>query len=366
MTKLFYNVLSDSDLNKDIISKELFTNEFTISKVLNSLENFVPWANRDDLGTVEERQFALYFKCRPVDRTRKLNQSREYKILSEIPKGTTDLTFDEIVYKAVDKVIEESKGRDIHLLWSGGIDSTSVLYALLERDVDLTVIMDNNSKNEYPDLFNFINNGYVPIIGKSQPIRVKSLFDSAFLSKVNVPELAKNPRNYFVTGEIGDQIFGSHITFSYKPEYRHDLSCRHIPINIYEFMEETISQVIPDYYNSTLAQWLWAANFTCKYQHVLTRMTKGFYIANFEPFLNCTHFFDTENFQRWAIQNYKKNCGWTKDSNYKERLKRYILKCNGDKDYYEKKRKVGSLIQSNYNRIDAERYLNYPIDNGSN
>ena len=63
---------------------------------------------------------------------------------------------------------------------------------------------------------------------------------------------------------------------------------------------------------------------------------------------NTFHFYNTEKFQQWAMSNYKENCSYVKDTEYKMPFKDKIFEFTGDKDYHDFKKKEPSLKFSFY------------------
>lgn len=288
--------------------------------------------------TEQERMFSAFYRVRAVDRTRNLNQLNEYKIISEIPTGLTSLSFEEVVDEQAIRIKNETKDKNIFLLWSGGIDSTLVFYALVKQDIEFTVIMDSNSIKEYELLGNKILN--------KEFNKVNFILNKEH-EQFDISTLSSNPVNVFITGEIGDQIFGSALSlpFSYEDRQKHYKDA--LPYEAqWKDLEPTVAAVVDNLETTTLAEWFWAVNFTCKYQNILTRMTVKFEISPISPFDNCYHFFDTDNFQRWSMQNYKSNSSFVKVSDYKMQAKNYIFNINKDSNYRDNKIKVPSLINN--------------------
>lgn len=157
--------------------------------------------------STEQQTINLFYDLKShsnlVDRTKIFYKNDDIKnnliICREIPK-VSSMSLEKPLSQIIRERAEELKVKEnLHLFWSGGIDSTTAFYALLNSGVNFTVIMNDNSKAEYPKLFSQIVEG---IDGVSY---MGSLNDTKFnLNQFTID----NPNVLFVTGELGDQIFG--------------------------------------------------------------------------------------------------------------------------------------------------------------
>jgi hypothetical protein len=287
------------------------------------------------------------------------------------------------------------------ILWSGGIDSTAALVALLnmatpdeQRNV-LEIHCAPRAVQEYPKFFEDVV--------RSGPCRLRWLLAPQLVT--SVPEADTSRLPMVVTGEGGDQIFGSALFASAfhqtdaqsratelpglrggldapwqdsflaymfhklapEPnwEAREGLTAfaggheRHGPfaevltqvdrwklsyadaVTSWEsFLHPQLSQCpFPIVSNFDLLWWL---NFSMKYQHVQLRMSTV--QPNRTEF---SHFFMTEPFQLWSLTNHdQKMPDHSVLATYKWPLKEFICDFTGDDAYLQHKQKVGSLQQS--------------------
>lgn len=88
--------------------------------------------------------FSCYFGVPLVDRTRTLPGPFLTQILDPIPEYDKDfaMTLPDICLARAEDVFNRADGRDIHVLWSGGIDSTAALVALLMVSEPINVSSD--------------------------------------------------------------------------------------------------------------------------------------------------------------------------------------------------------------------------------
>lgn len=262
-------------------------------------------------------------------------------------------TFEEIVDERAIELMEKAKAsnKKLAVMYSGGIDSTVILCALLkncsEQDIknNVVVLLSDHSIQENP---NFYNN-YV----------IKK-FDC--VSSFRFPYYLGNDAVIMVSGENADQLFGSQVTVKFTAYRSYDF----LFTSIDEASDEIITWMqgrldngyksfAPKYFEmfkklcdaapikiDTLYKFLWWINFTNKWQSVYVRIlpySKN--RSNIKLEENYTTFFWPEQFQLWAMNNTDKLVKDNEDT-VKYIAKDYILKFNGDQSYY-KKPKIGSL-----------------------
>ena len=313
--------------------------------------------------SIEEENLARYtgVRRRTLDR---LKESWKSPYIVPIPERK-NVSLQEAIDDATRQLIDNAKGKKINLLWSGGIDSTLVFCALAKTGIKFTVLMDKNSQAEYPFLYDKIVNGDYNCDYK--------IFSPRGL--IDLLKLVEDKDNLFVTGEIGDQLTGSMITMRYPYEERNmmmkdviekDLFCqpytisnnhKYKPILIpnengthlaIKHCEKTIYEFLgTDESNTTLSEFLWGLNFIFKYMLVMLRLHQvGLYFDGENK--NTFHFFNTEKFQQWAMANYKENCAYVNETDYKMPFKDYIYEFTSDKEYRDNKLKEPSLKISWY------------------
>lgn len=329
-----------------------------------SLDNLILHIFRMKSISVDEENLERFtgVQRRTIDR---FKESYKSPYIIPIPKKA-DVTLEDAFNDSLEQLLEQSKGKKVCLLWSGGIDSTLVFCALVKSGIFFYVFMDNNSRNEYPML-------YDKIINKEFNCDYR-LFNERGL--VDLLSLKDDKDILFITGEIGDQLTGSMVTmrFTYeqrnmmmqeviekdlfmkpyeKPEYKN----KYKPIltgkmngteSAIKFCEKSIYEFLgTNRKNTTLSEFLWALNFIFKYMLVLLRLHQvGLYFAGDRQ--NTYHFYNTVKFQQWSMSHYKENCAYIKETDYKMPFKEYIYKFLGDDHYMNSKLKEPSLSISFY------------------
>lgn len=295
-----------------------------------------------------------------------------------------NMTYDDCCNERAQYIINKSKllNKPITVLYSGGIDSTLVLVALMKnlnkseyRD-RVTVALSVDSIVENPNFYHKHIRGKFNIISSDN---IGSLLDGASI---------------VVGGEHNDQLFGSDIIgniyretdFSdihklYTREFitswfvKKGLTADHAN-NWFDVLDQQIKtraecEVVTNY------QFFWWYNFCFKWQNVYFRilgvLDKNKRAMITQDFINdhFLHFYSSTSFQLWSMTNTDKKIleNW---ESYKIESKKVIFDFNQDKDYFDNKVKIGSLyklfiqrdtaeaIDSDFNIIDDGKLL--PVD----
>jgi hypothetical protein len=275
-----------------------------------------------------------------IDRTHTLKLGIPLQVLDPIPPYQEHFTlaFDDLMrWRALDLIHE---GRQLVVYFSGGIDSCGALVALFEAGIrhdQLVVAYSLNSIAEYPVFFE----RYIDPLPKLCRREIRpSLYPD-----INYQEL-------IVSGECGDQLFGS-VVRELENDYSKVLNSHwHMFINLIygpRLRDKAIEMFEPlnakaPFPIQTIRDFTWWLKFTCKWQHTSLRMA-----AAAPDFLaavaNLRNFYQTPLFQQWSLDHgnhVRHKTGPTFES-YKLALKRYIRAFTGDNDYFHYKTKVPSL-----------------------
>lgn len=278
-----------------------------------------------------------------VDRTKSIQEQKDLVVCTPIPIAVCPVELVDAIVSAASGIALRNK--PIYLLWSGGIDSTTALYALLDTGISFTVVMDEKTVQEYPLLADEL------LKGKNAQVTTML---STSASRVNLNAFVlDNPDVLFITGELGDQIFGSDMLLTRTYEQRNlpiqqAVALGLVHQSVYDYCKNSVD-ALPGVCADTmlLSEFLWALNFVFKYQTVQLR-TAMFGLRSQGENKNCIHFFDTELFNTYALNNYKNNTGFVELTEYKMPLKDYIFVHNGDAIYRDTKLKEPSLQASSY------------------
>jgi hypothetical protein len=287
-----------------------------------------------------------FMHCGIVDRTGALDLGFPYAPLDKIPAPATDsVTFAGLCDTIGAEIVDEASrtGREIRVLWSGGIDSTAALVAIIKAAEtcgsghNLRILLSLDSVHEYPAFFLQHIDGRYATCSARYPISA-----------------ALDPAACNVTGEHGDQLFGSQLLEPYVRRGLADVSYRDIlPLVVAERVR-SIDAIwrVPRYLDPviaaapvpirTLFDCMWWLNFVLKWQDVSLRLAalRGAEARAVSESLR--HFFRDPRFQAWALARADTRCPptWAR---YKDSAKRYILDFTGDHSYYRTKVKEDSL-----------------------
>ncbi|MEL6122964.1 MAG: hypothetical protein AAFQ02_04760 [Bacteroidota bacterium] len=310
-------------------------------------------SHRAKSGVLEGVQLPLpyvltskFFDCGVVDRTGTLDVGFETKVWSPIPilKSTASPfgdVCDHVAEAILDRADREEKSVDV--MWSGGIDSTCALVALLQANhsrktpIRLNVLLTIESIDEYPSFFREFILNKVPYTVVAAPV-------TRWLSE----------NSLVVTGEHGDQLFGSDKVLglienglAFQP-YQIGLEM----ILMDKFRDRTHTSTVMSYLEplldkspypiSTAMDMFWWLNFTLKWQQVSLRLAV-FHGKDVRPMIDrIIHFFGDDRFQMWSMQHPDQKIKESL-STYKFPAKEYIYAFTSDSGYLDHKKKQPSL-----------------------
>lgn len=297
-----------------------------------------------------------FFDCGIIDRTRTLDQGFDYQILDPIPPGVNPppaagdfATICEAVARDI-VARAQRENRKIRVLWSGGIDSTVALIALLkvlpEAEHDQIVpLLNMISIDEYPLFFRRHILHKLPFRHTRSPI-------TSFFGKDQL----------LVTGEHGDQLFGSD---KLLPFIRNGLCYEPwksvLPIHLFEKfgsrkkVDKLIGYLEPQVNTApveiqSIFELFWWFNYSLKWQQVTLRLPVFSFDQDTQSvYERMHHFFRDKRFQQWSIANHP-NRACTSPMTYKQAAKDYIYAFTEDEQYLQTKTKEPSLKNVIINR----------------
>lgn len=258
-----------------------------------------------------------------------------------------------------------SKG-SIGVQWSGGVDSTSLLLALIRNGIakeDLEVLYDANSCSEYPKLFTWLSEqGW-----NMHPV------DTSWLQV-----LGKTDVDVITNGWCADQLFGS-VFFYQMPEkylmsldeFLNDLKFPGIQPNQEQkkFAIEVYKKYAKDYFGIDLnvaAELGWFINFVIKWSWV--KAFNDCYLIRTKNSNKTQVFYNTDYFQSWALNNYhsikEANIYGKNAAMYKRPLKEYCQTIFKDDDFLQNKSKKPSWNASQNRTMYNKTCIVLKINNG--
>lgn len=283
----------------------------------------------------------------PVDRSGTLaSPGLVMQVADTIPDATGFTAgFDAVCHARARAILDED--REIAVFWSGGIDSTGALVALLmQADAAdrnrLHIFLRPRSIAEYPAFFErHITALAHTIIDGPSADGFRRGPGRTFSSDVGAVLAAQARERLVVTGEHGDQIFGS-IALAENTDWIGRPPEVFLDQPSFAAHREAIAQLnaacpVPI---GTIDAMLWWWNFAVKWQEVTFRSLSD--LDDTASFANIRHFYQTNNFQRWSIANPDQKIRDRLES-YKWPAKDFIYGFTGDADYRDHKVKVGSL-----------------------
>jgi hypothetical protein len=322
------------------------------------------------IGRLELREeyvlTARFFFCGLIDRTSTLDTGFPYRVMDPIPAPrAATATFAEICDEVGDELVAKAiaDGKELQVLWSGGIDSTLVLICLLKaasragRTDLLEVVLTIDSVQEYPRFYAEVIKGRLRCLPAAHPV-------FSFLDDDKM----------IVTGEHGDQLFGSDYLSKYVPtgtawlpyeDVLHlivtgKLGDPRLADKVVEYLRPQIAKApVPIV---TLFDLYWWLNFSLKWQHVTMRTVIYKRTNARKTYDTLYHFYRDDRFQVWSMANRDKVIGadWT---SYKQVAKQVILDFTGDEDYFARKQKMVSLqgysqtTEANWGRMREMIYM---------
>ena len=158
-----------------------------------------------------------------------------------------------------------------------------------------------------------------------------------------------------MTGECGDQLFGSMALFERRYHKNLEIVFDHFHPNYIPHLTKLLnkSPVPTNSFNDVL----WWLNFTTKWNEVCYRCMLA--CETKEQIKTIEHFYNTEKFQEWAIKT-TDNRQFIEPIEYKMSLKEYIQTYTHDLYYTTSKVKIGSL-QSGIGRTLAITETDVPV-----
>lgn len=292
-----------------------------------------------------------------IDRTERLKSPFRFKVSDEmkLPSfvGKTPETYENICNARVRDLLDhqDKTGQPMVILYSGGIDSTLIM----------TSILKNVDKAELKDRFKILLNFH--------SIRENPHFYRKYIRNKFNFETTENFVQYFdyrhmmVDGEHNDQLFGSDICKLYyqstsfsellSPYAKEKLVSFFIKVRFEKAAAQLWADLLDDHVKSApceirrMFDFFWWLNFIFKWQSVYYRILLRTNLGAVEfntSFLkkHFFHFYNTPEFQHWAMVNPDKKIG-TNWFSYKLEAKKVIFEYDKNQDYFDNKMKIGSL-----------------------
>jgi len=267
------------------------------------------------------------------DRNQIVNPTNDIKLLTPIGELAQVGSIYDLCMERASALAKLVEGTDkkLHLFWSGGIDSTAVLMSL--REVmpanKIVVLHTPESLAEYQGFFEQ---------------HIQGTFETFEFSMGTVWKAVEFAcaNGIVVTGEIGDQIYGSVLYLDRGKDWLmqpwENFNAGITADESYHRFVQACPQKI-----TTTAEFLWWVNYSLKYQLVQCRMLLDNTVSELNK--NFFHFFDTKAFNDYAVSTpmEDKMPGYVIEA-YKKPLRDVIYQLSNDATYAYTKPKVRSLV----------------------
>jgi hypothetical protein len=280
----------------------------------------------------------------------------DYVLCPALNQQSTKSFNDVTDLRAVDiKQAMKQQDQEIAVFWSGGIDSTVALAAMVKNfdSVDLkniTVIANNQSYYENPIFYHSVIEKY-----QLKTVNFKNFSDD------RIQELFD--RYYVVDGEPADKLWIVNIAIQFESVYGAGSLITPLKKISNKFIEFLTGYMSADqanqYYNSliqnineagveivTLGDLFWWINFNFHWVEHLLIWYNQFPIKNHESYKqykkNYKPWYNTEEYQLWSLSDRPKSIKTDRHDLYKMPAKQYIDDLVKDPYYLNYKSKLGS------------------------
>lgn len=270
--------------------------------------------------------------------------------LHEVPNQVIQTPYADLCMMRAEYLVRS--GRYIRLFWSGGIDSTVAMVALIKAGVrkdQIEVALTYDSVLENNRFYEDHILGKFKIVDANQTI-AESALDGDTLT---------------IDGEHNDQLFGSDVMYMVQLH----LGMRHLlgpntpetfaqamraGLDVDEGLSAEFRDVIMHHAEAcgvqlrTIFDICWWINFSFKWREVNLRSAVKSNPAIWPELTkerwerNVLHFFDNLDFQRWSVTSREPKILGTWNS-YKHPAKRFIFDHTKDEDAFHYQVKIGSL-----------------------
>lgn len=272
------------------------------------------------------------------DRFNNLNQFSSLDWIDTVDNSPIPIS--ESLSDLMDRRASEFAKGSLTIQWSGGVDSTALLLAIVKSGKskeDFQIFYDQNSVEEYPKLFNWLK---------------EQKFNLVEISKWR-KALGKVDTDYITNGWCADQLFGS-IFFHESPKayfytIEELLSKFSFPSgSLTKDQIEEASNVYKEAAKNSLgvdlqlaAELGWFINFSMKWTWVSS--FNELFLCRTPSIYKTRPFYNTPYFQGWALNNYpnikEANIYGSVPRHYKKQLKEYCNTVFPDEDFLNNKTK---------------------------
>jgi hypothetical protein len=252
-----------------------------------------------------------------------------------------NFTFDDCCLRRAEEIWRQCQDRPVIVFWSGGIDSTAMLTALIATNDDwqkkLIIYTSHYAvQHEYPWFWD----RYL----RSLPVRFLANQD------FNQAEIYQQDA-LILTGHCADLLWGNAVLkqvqwdgmnhwhrFLQDPWFVQKIPT-HLKTSVIEFIEQQVNQFPRSI--DTVIDLIWMLVFTHGWDYArLLQMSR---VPVIDLLNRMTHFYNTEDFQIWSMNNPQARV-WREYRNHKQVAKDFIYRLTKDNHYRIHKCKEMSML----------------------
>lgn len=269
--------------------------------------------------------------------------------VDRIPDGNINVTIEEALNEEIKRIYNMNK--KIYIMWSGGVDSTSIICSFIQNGFDksnIFILHSESSIEEYPLFYKFL---------LEQKWNLLKFDYFTLYDMLNT--IISDDNNVLLSGIHGDKLYEG--TFIRQYEFinwkQFLMECdgkHHIPI--YEYILKSL-----DVKPYTTSDFLWVMNFVLSWNESLAFpfMRKNYIL----PFSTST--FQDICMQRFKTRNSYGSYEFENPKFYKPELKNIIFDVLKDEEYVNSKRKVYSFKQiKGFDKTEYKYYTYLWCDSG--
>jgi hypothetical protein len=277
-----------------------------------------------------------------VDRTGSANLPFHTHLIGQHkldPEIEPTKSFDEICQETVEKY--KNITGQIYILWSGGIDSTLLLVSFLKSDIDKNKIVVACNFDSIKEYHSFYKNHILP---NFQIISVDRFIADSNYDSINGVVLTGDPCDVLFGNDLALDV-AKNLGFDYlkKPCSRENvvnyLEKKNFDIESancwYDYFMHSVPKSPKEI--KTMQDYSWWEGFNHRWQAANEKIKIRFSTENSKK---CIQFFDTNQFQSWAINNNQMPLKSFND--LKLESKKIIFEFTKDQHYYDNKIKLHS------------------------
>lgn len=251
----------------------------------------------------------------PKDRSGIFFNNSEITIPQQL---NTTKTFEQIT----DEAAQTYLNKDVCVAWSGGIDSTNIIAAFVKNNVPFKFTITEQARQENSELADYLvaRYDYVEVVDLHNLVEVDQSY--TIVTGDCADQLYPGIHHNFIAGGIQfKEIMRSNALSNYQTYLETPVESKYLKNNVQEVFVETYQKyfkcdqaVAESVYQEYLLPKIQQFPIEINHYYQLRwffRFIFQYYVNSkaemFRKFTNCTNdvvaFFDTEDYQRWAITN---------------------------------------------------------------